>query len=148
MTRKIQFPYETQSKQIPFVYTDRNQLTAFPFRMSENARQLVLPVQFEEAVRKLSLSIGCDNRIIQFSVAQQAIVPATLGAMDPYTLGDLDTMSLDFRTWEDTKELVFNELAGANGESIFLHGHPKHLDFWYNRDVRFPFYLGKHFMDT
>lgn len=116
--------------------------------MSEKKRQLVLPVQFEEAVRKLSLSIGRDSRIIPFPIPQQAIVPAILGAMDPYTLGDLDAMSLDFRMWDDSKELIFNEIAGANGESIFLHGHPKHLDFWYNRDVRFPFYLGKHFMDT
>ena len=148
MTRKIQFPYETQSKQIPFIYTDRNQLTSFPFRVSEKKRQLVLPVQFEEAVRKLSLPIGRDSRIIPFPISQQAIVPATLGAMDPYTMGELDAMTLDFMMWADSKELVFDRAAGANGESIFLHGHPKHLDFWYNRDVRFPFYLGKHFMDT
>ena len=68
--------------------------------------------------------------------------------MDPYTLGELDNMPLDFMMWADSKELIFDRNPGANGESIFLHGHPKHLDFCYNRDVRFPFYLGKRFMDT
>lgn len=141
--RQINFPYDGETNEFAVIF-DTELLLPF---LAERAQEF--PFTFDElgAVRDLLFSMGQNSNVITFPLAQKNIEDAILGVTDPYTLGELDDMSVNFKMWADQSGLVPDGLPGADGASIFSFVEPLFFLFQFINKYQGTFNVGDLFID-
>lgn len=141
--REIEFLYEGIPREFVIIYDEQISL---PFS-EPSAKCIPFTVDEPESVRELSFSVGRDSNILHFPVSEQKFYDAILGVMDPYTLGALDGMSLDFKMWPDMSGLLPDGLPGVDGTTIFDYTEPLLFWFQYLKQYTGVFNVGDLFVD-
>lgn len=147
-SRKISFPYDRALNEIAFQYADRTDLTSFAIPVPERTRTLDFTMQEKAANRILQFPADARSvKPIPFTIGIWDTLPATLGVLDPYKLGTLDDMSIDFKMYESVNELIFSDVLGQGSGDIFEFEEPVHFPFGY-RDTPYGmlFPLDRRFM--
>lgn len=139
--RQIGFQYDELPNEFVVTYDDR--LISF---LIDRAKRLNFTFEEQQELRHLLFSMGWDSNLLTFPISQREFPAAILGVMDPYTLGELDNMTLDFKMWPDMSGLIPSGLPGADGLSIFDFTDPWYVSFPYESAIRGDMDLGIAFM--
>lgn len=141
--RQIEFLYDGLPNEFAIRYDEHLPLDF----VVEPAKHIPFTFEEQDEVRELVFSMGRDSTALHFPVSQATFSDAILGVMDPYTLGELDDMSLDFKMWPDMSGLVPDGLPGADGVSIFAFTEPLMFLFQHLKQYTGLFNVGDLFID-
>lgn len=144
-TREIPFIYREQAYGIPFVLMDKTSLPSIA--LVNSTRTLALDIGDKTESRTIPFPAGNVHTPILFPVRIWEEVPATLGSMDPHTLGELDDLSIDFMMYSGIGELIMTNIHGVDGRDIFKYEEPVHFSYLYcDEPFGISFSLGDKFM--
>lgn len=147
--RQIPFVYGNTPVNIDFSYSDARPLYGISIPVQDEVKRFSLIIPQTESVRKINMPVGSGIRSIGFPMLLRDDVPAILGALDPYTLGDLDPLSIDFRMFDGLDRIVTNDVLGANGEGVFDLSEIVRYPFSYRMSpYDLSFNLGRHWLET